>query len=262
MYLFLFLSSTLLLAQKANPVSKTPLTADKFIGVDSFNNIYFITNMELHKNGVDGDFVFNDLQLGPLASVDIINPLNVVLFYEDTNTVVLVDNKLNEIERINFNNLPEFLNINHATNAGNNRLWIFNVDTQQLELFNYRNLKKTSFSQPFPGNLIWQTSNFNYCYLLTENKIRVFNIYGSLLSELDAKGYKKVIQQDEKVLGVKDNTLYYLAEISEGTTTKYPEAIKISIPEITIKDLHLTLEFLYIYDGKNIHILKLTQPKK
>ena len=238
------------------------MKADKFIGIDAFENVYFTKNMELHKTGVDGDFVFNDLQLGPISSVDIINPLNIVLFYEDTNTVVLVDNNLNEIERINFNNLPQFLNINTATNAGNNRLWVFNVDTQQLELFNYRSLNNSVVSQPFSGTLVSQTSNFNYCYLLTENKIRVFNVYGSLLSEIALEGYKKVIQQDEKVMGVKGNSLYYLAEISEGITKKYPEAIKIPLPELTIKDLSLTQEFLYIYDGKNIHILKLTEPKK
>lgn len=252
----------MLIAQQAEYVSKTPLSANTFVGVDSYDNMYFITNMELHKTGVDGDFMFNDLQLGPPTSVDIINPLNIVLFYENTNTVVLLDNRLNEIERINFNNLPDFFNINNATNAGNNRLWVFNVDTQQLELFNYRTLKNSLVSQPFPGNLISQTSNFNYCYLLTDNKLRVFNIYGSLLSEIEAKGFKKVIQQDEKVLGLKNNTLYYLAEISEGSAKKYPEAVKISTPEITIKDLHLTQEFLYIYDGKNIHTLKLKQPKK
>jgi len=261
-YLLFLLITPVLFAQQVEFISKTPLSADTFVGVDAFTNIYFTTNMELHKTGVDGDFVFNDLQLGPITSVDIINPLNVVLFYEDTNTVVFVDNKLNEIERISFNNLPQFLNINTATNAGNNRLWIFNIDTQQLELFNYRSLTNAVVSQPFSGRLISQTSNFNYCYLLTENKIRTFNVYGSLLSEIAAEGFTKVIQQDEKVMGLKDNALYYLAEISEGKTNKYAEAVKIPLPEITIKDLHLTQEFLYIYDGQNIHTLKLTEPKK
>ena len=261
-YLFFLLLTPVLLAQQVESIAKAPLKADMFVGVDAFSNVYFTTNMELHKTGVDGDFVFNDLQLGPITSVDIINPLNIVVFYEDTNTVVLVDNKLNEIERISFNNLPQFLNINTATNAGNNRLWVFNIDTQQLELFNYRSSVNTVLSQPFSGTLILQTSNFNYCYLLTENKIRVFNVYGSLLSEIAVEGYTKVIQQDEKVMGVKENSLYYLAEISEGKTNNYAEAIKIPLPEITIKDLYLTQEFLYIYDGKNIHTLKLTEPKK
>ena len=93
-YLFFLLFTPVLLAQQVESISKTPLKADEFIGIDAFENIYFTTNMELHKAGLEGDFVFNDLQLGPITSVDIINPLNVVLFYEDTNTVVLLDNKL------------------------------------------------------------------------------------------------------------------------------------------------------------------------
>ena len=93
--------------------------------------------MVLYKEGGDGSFSFNDFQLGRLSSVDILNPLKVVLFYEDTNTVLLLDNRLNVIERIAFNNLMDFINVGNATNAGNSNLWIFNVDSQQLELFNY-----------------------------------------------------------------------------------------------------------------------------
>src|SRR5690606_40664419 len=86
----------------------------------------------INKQGPDGNFLFNDLQLGRITSVDIINPLKVVVFFQDTNTVVLLDNKLSEIQRINFNNLPQFLNVSTDTNAGNNSLCLFNVDTQQL----------------------------------------------------------------------------------------------------------------------------------
>ena len=126
------------------------------------------------------NFLFNALQLGRISSVDIINPLKIVVFFQDTNTVVFLDNKLSEIQRLNFNNLPSFMNVSTASNAGNNSLWVFNVDTQQLELYNYSSNLKITVSQPYPGKLISQASNFNYCFTLTENKVRAFNIYGSI----------------------------------------------------------------------------------
>ncbi len=210
--------------------------------------------MALYKQGEEGDFVFNDYQLGRISSVDFINPLKVVVFYEDVNTVVLLDNHLNEVERINFNSIPEFINASTATNAGNNQLWIFNIDSQQLELYNYRSQRKTLVSQPFEGKLLSQVSNFNECFLLTENKIRVFNIYGSLISEKDSEGYLKIVRQNKNLISFNGIELFLFTENSVNP-------IKIPLPEINVKDLQLTQDFLYIYDGKFLQTFTLTLPK-
>ena|SRR5690606_9717719 len=250
------------ISQSLAPISTAPLVADRFIGLDNYKNTYFIKERVLHKQGPDGNFIFNDLQLGRISSVDIINPLKVVVFFQDTNTVVLLDNKLNEIERINFNNLPLFMNVSTATNAGNNSLWLFNVDTQQLELYNYGSKLQTVVSQPFPGKLISQASNFNYCFTLTEKKLRAFNIYGSILNETDSEGYEKIIQQNENLVALKENSLYYIPDFAKRNEAIPNETVKLAFPEITIKELQLTNDFLYIYDGENLHTFKLTIPTK
>ena len=252
---FLFLLPVTIIAQELKAVTSTTLLADHFIGLDPYKNIYFVKDMVLHKQGRDGKYVFNDLQLGQISSVDIINPLKVVVFYEDTNTVVLLDNRLSEMERINFNNLPDFLNIGTATNAGSNQLWIFNIDTQQLELYNYRDNRKTTVSQPFSGKLISQASNFNYCYILTEKKLRVFNVYGSILTETEAEGFSSIVQHEKNLIALKNNALFFIAE----NTIK---PLKVPLSENLIKDLQLTQEFLYIYDGNKLHTFTLTLPKQ
>lgn len=253
--IFLILFSQLVLGQEFTSVSTTPLVASSFIGIDSYKNTYIVKDRVLHKDGPEGSFVFNDFQLGNISSVDIINPLKIVVFYEDTNTVVLLDNKLNAIERINFNTLPEFINVSTATNAGSNRLWIFNIDTQQLELFNYRDQRKITVSQPFAGKLIAQSSNFNYCAVLTEHTIRVFNSYGSLLSEKPSDGYQNLALQDTNLLVTKETELFLITE----NTVK---PIKVPLSENTVKDLYLTKDFMYLYDGKNLHTFSINNPKQ
>jgi len=254
LYFFLF-TSLVLDAQELKSISSEPLEASSFIGLDAYKNSYFIKDGVLYKQGPDGNFVFKDFQLGRISSVDIINPLKIVLFHEDTSTVVLLDNKLNEIERINFNNLSEFINISSATNAGNNRLWVFNVDSQQLELYNYRNNQKTKVSQPFAGSIVSQTSNFNYCFTLTENKLYSFNVYGSLLSETEAVGFSRIVQQGNMLIALKENQLFLKTENSF-------KPLKLTFSENKIKDLYLSKEFLYIYDGKSVHTFSITQSKQ
>ena len=260
--LFLLLFCQFTFAQEVKQLSSMPLQADSFVGVDSYKFTYFIKDRVLHKTGQDGDFVFNDLQLGQISSVDIINPLKVLIFFQDTNTVVLLDNKLSEIERISFNYLTNFINVASATNAENNSLWIFNVDSQQLELYNYRTKLHTVVSQPFPGKLLSQASNFNYCFMLTENKLRAFNIYGSLLKETEANDFEKVIQYNENLIALKENNLYYIPYFAGRNKERSSETFKLELPEITIKDLQLTKDFLYIYDGKSLHTFSLTIPKQ
>lgn len=263
-FLLLLLCFQLGFAQTALLKESKPVDMDRFIGIDSYNNTYFIKNWVLHKQGKDGDYQYNNLQLGRISTVDIINPLKLVVFFEDTNTAVLLDNKLSEIQRISFHELSNFLNAGTATTAENNSLWIFNIDSQQLELYNYKTKSQTTVSQPFPGKVISQASNFNFCFILTEKKLRAFNVYGSFLNEMDSNGFERIVQQSENVVALKDNSLFYIKDFAKHKSklSGTPIQLEMPDPEISIQDLQLTEEFLYIYDGKTLHTFTLTLPKK
>lgn len=236
-------------------IKATTLEADHFVGFDSYKNLYSTNGMVIHKVGPTGVFEFTDFQLGPISSVDIINPLNVVVYYEQTNTAVLLDNRLTQIERINFNTLPPYTNTSAATNAGGNKLWIFNQDNQQLELYNYRTNQTRELSQPIAETLKRQTSNFNYCYVLTQKQLISYNPFGGLLFTIPFENADNVYQYNEEVLILRNNQLFKISENSTEITPFFN-------PEITIKDLQLTQDFLYIYDGKKLHIFAINKPKK
>jgi len=241
-------------SQELSFVEKKSIDADSFIGYDSYNDLFFIKDQVLYKKTKSALYNFKDFQLGEIHSVDIINPMNIAVYYQDFNTVVLLDNKLTEIERINFNTLSEFINTSQVSVAANNSLWVFNIDSQQVELYNYRSQNKVLVSQPIHGDVVSIASNFNYCFVLTEEKIRAYNIYGSLLAEINNEDFVKIIQLNENLLALKNNKLYYIDKETQEIT-------KIKTPEIIIKDLQLSQEFLYIYDGKQIHFFTLTVPK-
>ncbi|MEM7185109.1 MAG: hypothetical protein AAF466_00515 [Bacteroidota bacterium] len=254
-FFLLLLCPAILCAQELSLQSSQTLDIDRFIGYDSYQHLYYVNDGDLYKKGDLGEFVFRDFQLGPIASVDIINPLNVVVFYAEVNTVVLLDNRLNEKQRINFNTLPAFLNLSAATNAGNNRLWVFNMETQQLELFNYRTTGQTIISQPYEGSLVAQVSDFNDCLLLTETHLWQINIYGSLLWETPLEGFERIVRSGKNIIGLKENRLYLIND--KGVTR-----LENTFIENPVKDLQLTQDFLYIYDGKELYSIILTQPKQ
>lgn len=241
-------------SQKLKLEKSEKLKADTFIGIDSYDHLYFVENNVIHKNGPLGKFFFNDLQLGPISSIDIINPLQVVVFYEDTNTVIFLDNRLNETERIGFNSISNPFNASMAKNAGNNQLWVFNIDTQQLELYNFRTKRRVTVSQPIEGDLIAMASNFNNCFLLNGNTLRQFNVYGSFISEEATQNLLSIKLNDDKIYFIRENNLSVRSEDKEEQAIMTPL-------ELTIKDLYLSQEFLYIYDGNLLHTFTLTTPK-
>lgn len=249
-------------SQKAVQVDSRELKADRFIGMDTYQNLYFVKNNILHKQGLAGNFSFTEFQLGTIYSVDIINPLKIVVFYQNTNTAIFLDNKLNEIQRINFSFLARFLTAGSVSAAGSNSLWVFNSDSRQLERYNEKSNSYSVVSQPFPGEFISQASNINYCFILTDKKLRAFNIYGSLVNEADAPGFEKIVQDRENVLALRDQALFYFPDFARRKSRETINFEIAGISGIAIRDLQLIDEILYIYDGKNLMTFKLTLPKK
>ena len=83
--------------------SEIKLTCDIFLGFDNQKSIYSLNNNILTKNSDGITYQYNNLSLGKITNVDFQNPLQIVIFYKNFNTVVLLDNQLNEIKKIDFN---------------------------------------------------------------------------------------------------------------------------------------------------------------
>ena len=167
------------------------------------------------------------------------------MFYQRANTVVVLDNTLAEILRIDFNSIAEFRNISQVTTATDRRLWLFNSDTQQLELFDYNMLAVISNYQSIQELPSIQTSNFNSCYLANETELYHYNSYGALLNKIAIPSFEMLKQYDDKLIGLSDQNLYYKS--SKETTFK-----PIAIDKNNIQNFYLLDEILYIYDGQQI----------
>jgi len=226
-------------------ISTNPLTAEKFIGVDDYGNTYHQTKNVLYKLEKEKRYQFSDIQLGKLASVDIINPLRITLFYRDMNTVVVLDNRLNEITRVNFNNLPNFRMVLFATTAKNNSFWIFNSDLQQVELFDYQNQKVISHSQPFNEIVYDLKTNFNFAWVQLEHTIEMYNVYGSFIQEFSISKTTSFQVSDQKMI-TKNEEGFKLSKAMHGNF------FNLSISENDVKEFHFNNENLYIYNGKDV----------
>lgn len=232
-----------------------PFELERFIGVDNFDNFYGINKDVFYKIEEGKTQEFQALQLGEISSADIINPLKITLFYKNTNTVVILDNNLNEIKRINFSQLPKFKNLGFATTAKDRSLWIYNLDLQRIELFDYNRNKTSSHTQPLDKEILRQKSNFNFCWVLGEKQLKKYNSYGSLVTKIENQKFINITEDNENLLVLKND--FSLALLVKNQKKFIP----LSISKIGIKDFYLQNEFLYIYSKEKIYQYQLTLPK-
>lgn len=231
-------------------LQETPLVANRFVGEDKFGNIFYIHKNTLFRKSEDRVSEFKALQLGEISNVDLLNPLRITVFYKDANTVIVLDNRLNEVSRIAFDMLDEFKMVDYCTTALNQSLWVFNVDLQELEVFNTLQETTERQSLPISNKVLNQKSNFNFCWLQIPNGFQQYNIYGSLIKEVEVDFDQIEVYKNFILLINKTGNSYYFSYKDDELRT-------IKMPKIDYNQVHLNNEKLYLYDGKVIHIYQI-----
>ncbi|MGJ8683581.1 MAG: hypothetical protein ACSHWW_03095 [Nonlabens sp.] len=251
-FLFFILSACFSQAQITS-TEGIPLECDNFYGIDDFVNIYYSTDNVLYKNSVKDEFQFYDIQLGDIASVDIINPLKILVFYRDTQTLVFLDNRLNEQLRINFNTLKPQRFIEHARLAGERRLWLYNLDMSRVELYDYVNNKVINSTTPLSSNAIAMQSDYNFCHVITEKGIVTFNSYASETSRIK-EDVSLPVAFDFEQLGFKTDHGWKWYRFDREFRLRETELTTPISQENTPESLYLKGGKLYIYSQKRLYV--------
>jgi len=255
----LFISSFCLInAQEGvevNLIKSVSLEADTFIGVNMFDELFYIKNNILTKQTILENHSYQNNLYGSLSSVDVLNSLESTLFYKNFNTVIQLDRRLGEISKIDFNQSNNFSTITHVSAASNKRLWIFNADTQQMQVYNPKQDFIEASSQSISEAIVAVYSNYNFCWVLTKTRLIQYNIYGNQLNNYALEGYDAFVYYKNYFILKEANQLYSLGV--DGGSPKL-----IALPEILIKDFSVTNETLYIYDRKELHTFKINSNKE
>ena len=260
--IFIFFYSHLAIAQSNDTlvnttfVSSFKLDADTFIGNDEFNNLYYIKNNTFYKKNDKEILSYKNVQLGDVTSVDIKNPLKIILFYQNFNKVVLLDSNLNALSNeIDFSFTTFSKNITLVTGASTNNLWLYSFDDNTLQRYNYQTDKIQSTSQSLSFNQAdfkakALVSSYKECWLLGENSVLKFNEYGTFLEQIEISKIDKITAVHSGFVFLQDQVLYrYKKEVVERIHLK---------KEISIKSFYVNKNEIHIFDGTTISVFSFT----
>lgn len=229
--------------------------ADEFAGCDKFGYAYFIKDNVFIKTKAGEKIEYKKISTGKITHVDIDNPLLIALFYENFNTIVLLDNQLNEIREINFVKLNIPVVANAAGVSSQNRVWIYDSLTQQIGLFDYLRNSYQPITTPFRENLKYYQSDFNtFQWVDTKSNWYLTDIFGKVYSLGKVSGGDvAAIASDHAVFYAKDGKLY-LEDVAKKVVYTIT-GIDNSFKKIYYKD-----QILSIFTSGGITNYKITIP--
>lgn len=260
--LFIACSFTAISAQNqkktATLISQFNTDTDDFLGYDSFGFSYHIKNNVFRKTKETESFEYKNVSLGNITKVDILNPLKIVLFYEDFNTVVLLDNQLNKMTEINFsqNNIP--IVVPAIGMSTQNQLWIFNTLNQQIGLFDYLKNEYKTVSTPLTETIKYYQTDFNTFYWIDKkNNWFSCDIFGKTTSLGKVPDFDRIqIIDSNSYIFSKANLLYFKDKAGTNSDAfSEIEVLQKSFDNFCYKD-----QILSIFTTKEITNYKIVTP--
>lgn len=187
-----------------------PTKAD-YLQIDNLDNAYLINKQfQLRKVSPNGKLkcTYSSSAYGPLYTLDASNPLNVLLFYKDFNTIVALDNEFSEmgVYQMAFRG---FTDIGAVGYSQDNNFWVFDNTTLQLKKINAsgnelaasENLFTIGLNLDERPNFVLSRNNFVYVNA-PQNGIYTFDINGVY--------YRRLPFTQLPSFQVRDNQLWYL----------------------------------------------------
>jgi len=240
---------------KTSSLNSEVMENKTYVGFDGLGNNYYIKDNVFIKQDDKKKWEYKNVSLGKITSVDYINPLQIVVFYEDFNTIVTLDNQLNEIQKLNLFDIDSSIFASKIGMASQNKFWIYNALTQQIILFNYLNNTSAAVGNPIQESIKFTQSDFNNFYWIDENNNwYATDIYGKVTLLANIPPWEKLqIIDNDKLLFSYDNVLYCL-------NNKSKVIYEIEIVEKSFQNFYYKDQILAIFTDQQIKSFKLKLP--
>jgi hypothetical protein len=144
-FLFFFLATAnMVLAQPINPVDSIVLTSSKSfaiiateVQIDQLGNIYVISaTNSIEKFNQEGVLLtrYSQNTMGQITQIDVSNPMQILVFYEDFQKVIFLDRNLTYLSKVELQDLGIGWVKKVAMSADGN-IWIYDEITMKLQKY-------------------------------------------------------------------------------------------------------------------------------
>lgn len=144
-------------------------SGSSYVSKDHLDALYEVHQNELTKTDGTQLWRYENPFLGAIAYVDVRNPLQLLVFYHSTNSVVFLDNQLSEMQSIALSTAFPELNVKYLSLASKNKLWFFDAISKRVGQLDMTQLKVNYLTQPLEETLLQWASDANAFYWTDAN---------------------------------------------------------------------------------------------
>jgi hypothetical protein len=200
--------------------------------MDNLGNLYIISSTgQIKKFNVSGDSlaVYNQVKnFGKLYSIDVTNPLKILLFYKDFSTVVILDRFLANMSSVNLRKVnilqPGAIGLSY-----DNNIWVFDEYDNRLKKIDEGGNKmmesadlRTFFSEGLSPQKIINDNGLVYL-ADTTNGIFIFDNYGSFKKKVPLKNWQSIAVNSNNLVSTRNEVIsVYNTSTMMEARKKYP----------------------------------------
>ena len=191
--------------------------------------------------------VFNDVRrYSKLFSINVTNPLKVLLFYKNFSTIVVLDRFLNVVNSIDLRKQNIF-QVKAIAQSYDNNIWLFDEQNNKLKkiaddgrvIFETVDFRTIFDGVPSPTQ-IFDQDGFVFLYD-AEKGVYIFDIYGSFQSKISYTGLKDVSVFGKTMIGIEKETI-----ISYTTGTLVEKRLALPVSMLTRQKTVIMPRYLYV----------------
>jgi len=186
------------------------------IAMDNLDNLYIVSSTgQIKKLNAAGDSVgvYNQAKnYGKLYTIDVSNPLKILLFYKDFSSIVILDRFLASQSTVDLKKYS-ILNPSAIGNSYDNDIWVYDefdsklkkIDEQGnklLETADFRNV----FSQSISPQKIFSDNRLVYL-ADTTNGVFVFDNYGSFKKKIPVQNWQTIAIAGNNVISTNNELI-------------------------------------------------------
>ena len=186
------------------------------VAMDNFDNLYIIsTTGQIKKLNADGDSVgvYNQTKnYGKLYTIDVSNPLKILLFYKDFSSIVILDRFLANQSSIDLKRYS-ILNPSAIGNSYDNDIWVYDdydnklkkIDEQGNKLLETADFRSV-FNQQISPHKIFSSNNLVYL-ADTVNGVFVFDNYGSFKKKIPVTNWQTIAIANNNIISTNNEII-------------------------------------------------------
>lgn len=249
---FFFLANNLVNAQgdKYMLLFEKPLKPGfSFFTIDHLGDEYQIINNEVVKLGNSRQKrSYKNVLLGTVSSIDVRNPLQIVLFYKNFNSIVLLDNQLSEIAVYNLSDFFPQLDVKSVSSAQKNSVWIFDNLSKRIYLLDLTQMALNSVSVSLEQEVTVWNSDANFYYWTDGTSFNRCDRYGKVTVTPISFAFDAIIAIDQNTIFYQQERKFYIWKVKEQKKEE------IMISEDSVERGFLNNQILTIFTKESVYI--------